>query len=497
MTPSSQDGTNAASAAGPAASTAAKIPTTLIDMHCHVFNATDLPASEFIYRVVRQRYNADPDGLVLGLGAILSLLAGNAPTPVNELADIQKGKPSASAAAAVGGAGGILDWLKLFGHSRRDLIARLGGFYTATNNRCELITPAMVDYNCWLDQPENQGQRPTDQVAVMGAIAKLAGKPRVHGFVGFDPIRAILAANGYNPSGGTALNPIDPHELLRDAVNNHGFLGVKLYPPMGFRAWENGKGDITFSTIVKKYVGVALNKPNNTIEDRELGQLIDAELEKLYRYCADQGVPILAHAYNSNQADECTGWRASPQYWGEVIDNFSTPEKPLRLCLGHFGSFSAHTKFPTCTDAFGAKAWEIIIGGILASAKAQYVFADVSYLSEVLDQSAAGQAQRKTMSAQFKSFIGKYDQQAEHICYGSDWIMLGLEPGHQRYHLELGDFLRHDVALNAAQLGNIYFGNAVRFLGLQPGDQNRARLEKFYRDNKIEKLFPQIDALVA
>lgn len=499
MTPSTQDGTTAPGAASTAAGAAANIPIALIDMHCHVFNATDLPASQFIYRVVRQRYNADPDGLVLGLGAILSALAGNAPTPVDELADIARGRPSPNAASAVGasGTGGILDWLKLFGHSRRELIARLGGFYSATNNHCELITPAMVDYNCWLDQPENQGQRPTDQVAVMGAIAKLPGTPRVHGFVGFDPVRAILAANGYNPSGGTALDPIDPHELLRDAVNNHGFLGVKLYPPMGFRAWQNGKGDITFSTIVKKYVGVALNKPNNTIEDRELGQLINAELEKLYRYCASEGVPILAHAYNSNQADECTGWRASPQYWGEVIDNFSSPQKPLRLCLGHFGSFSAHLKFPACHDAFDAKAWETIIGGILTSAKAPYVFADVSYLSEVLDDSAAGHLQRKKMSDQFKSFIGKYDQQAEHICYGSDWIMLGLESGHQRYHVALGDFLRKDVALNAVQLNNIYFGNATRFLGLQPGDQNRARLEKFYRDNNIQNLFPHIDALVA
>jgi hypothetical protein len=74
--------------------------------------------------------------------------------------------------------------------------------------------------------------------------------------------------------------------------------------------------------------------------------------------------------------------------------------------------------------------------------------------------------------------------------------MLGLEPGHDRYHVALGDFLRHDVGLNAAQLNNIYFGNAVRFLGLQPGDQNRARLEKFYRDNNIQEFFPQIDALV-
>jgi predicted TIM-barrel fold metal-dependent hydrolase len=501
VTPNTQDGTagsGAASLTGAAATPAAKIPTALIDMHCHVFNAADLPASPFIYRVIRERYNADPDGLVLGLGAILAALAGNAPTAADELDDIRHARPTQSGAAAAGSghaadsAAGILDWLKLFGHSRRELIAKLASFYTASQNHCELITPAIVDFDTWLENVEHEGQRLTDQAAVMGAIAKLPGKPRVHGFIGFDPIRAILAPNGYNPSGGTALEPIDPHQLVKDAVNKYGFLGVKLYPPMGFRAWNNGKGDVTFSSIVKRYVGLVYNN----ISDKQLGQLIDAELEKLYRYCTEEGVPILAHAYNSQQADECAGWRASPQYWGEVIDIFSTPQKPLRLCLGHFGSFNAHTKFPTCTDAFGAKAWEIITGGILGKPGGKYVFADVSYLSEALDQSDGWKTRRKAMSDQFKSFISKYDSQAEHICYGSDWIMLGLEQGHDRYHLALGDFLRNDVQLNGAQLNNIYFANAVRFLGLQPGDQNRTRLEQFYQDTNIQQHFPQIDPLV-
>ena len=74
--------------------------------------------------------------------------------------------------------------------------------------------------------------------------------------------------------------------------------------------------------------------------------------------------------------------------------------------------------------------------------------------------------------------------------------MLGRETGHARYHVMLGDFLRNDVQLTAAQLDNVYVGNAVRFLGLRPGDQNRERLEKFYDDNNIRPHFPQIDALV-
>lgn len=473
------------------------IPATLVDMHCHVFNAADLPAGQFIYRVVEQRFSQNPDALIVEIALLLTALGGGAPNAAEELADIRHGRTTRAAAmpaptSAAAGAGALLDWLKLFGEARRDLVARLGRFYSDTNHRCELITPALVDYNAWLDNPDEQGKRLSDQVAVMGAIAKLPGTPRVHGFVGFDPVRAIMAPLGYYP-GGTAMEKIFPLDLVRNAVENHGFLGVKLYPPMGFRAWDNGKGDVAFSSVVKTFVNQGFSR---ALTDRELGERIDEQLEALYRYCADQGVPILAHAYNSNQAEECTGWRASPQYWSEVIEKFSTPEKPLRLCLGHFGSFSAHTKFSACKDAFGAKAWEIIVGSIIASGKGSHVFADLSYLSEVLDRSPGGQKTLNTMAKQFQSFVGTYDKAVEHICYGSDWIMLGLESGHERYHLAVGEFLQRDVGLDGAKLANVYFNNALNFLGLRPGDQNRARLEKFYRDNNIEQHFPAIDALV-
>jgi hypothetical protein len=496
MAPGDQSVAGATVPAGPA-----PIPQTLIDMHCHVFNASDLPTPTFIRRVVTKSFSAEPDALAVLIGGVVDALVGSAPTAADELADIAAGRETSSAGVShnnvllASGNADLFEWVKLFGKSRRELIAKLTGFYAATNTRCELITPALVDFSTWLLHPENDGERLTDQVAVMGAIAKMSGRPRVHGFVGFDPVRAILYQHDYNPAGGTALPPIDPHTLVRDAVSKHGFLGVKLYPPMGFRALNNGKGDITFSQNVKTYVAVALAKPDNTISDKEVGDLIDAELKKLYRYCADEGVPILAHAFNSNQAEACTGWRASPQYWGEVIDEFSTADKPLRLCLGHFGSFSAHEKFKACSD-FDAKAWEIIIGSILAKPGGKFVFADLSYLSEVLDQDDGAPARRAKMRDQFKSFIASYDQKVEHICYGSDWNMLGREPGHQRYHIALGDFLRKDVGLDAAKLANIYSGNAIRFLGLRPGDKGRERLEKFYQDNHIQQYFPKIDPLV-
>ena len=67
-------------------------PKSLIDMHCHVFNATDLPAITFINTVVRERFGQDPDGIMPGVGLLMEFVAGNAPRAADELADL-RGKP--------------------------------------------------------------------------------------------------------------------------------------------------------------------------------------------------------------------------------------------------------------------------------------------------------------------------------------------------------------------------------------------------------------------
>lgn len=490
---------------------AAAVPKSLIDMHCHVFNATDLPAITFINTVVRERYGQDPDGLMPGLGLLIQVLAGQAPRAGDELADL-RGKPrppslfdvNAAAAAAADGEpaddaveadeetkGGLLAWLHLFGLSRRDLIAKLASHYTATGKRCTLMTPALVDYNAWLKNPDIEYQRLDDQVDVMGEIARRKGPVRVHGFVGFDPIRAILAGVDRNPVIESPFPVIDPHKLLRRAVTKQGFLGAKLYPPMGFRAWHNDAPEMNFPQHVKDNVN------SDGIGDSDLGKLIDQELAKLYTYCAKNGVPILAHGYNSNQAGRCFGWRASPQYWREVIQKFSTKEKPLHVCVAHFGRFDAHQVNTQCiSGGIMSEVWEIIFGSILKEPGSAHVYADLSYFSELLDRTEGWEQRRANLRDKLKSYIENFDQEVEHLCYGSDWVMLGLEKNNERYHEELGAFMSEEVGLSQKQMNRLFFGNAVRFLGLGPDDQGRARLKKFYDDNDIADQFPELGAQV-
>jgi len=484
-------------------------PKSLIDMQCHVFNATDLPAITFINTVVRERFGQDPDGIMPGVGLLMEFVAGNAPRAADELADL-RGKPRPPSDFDTNGGGGegfvfppvteepdigedtqggLIAWLHLFGLSRRDLIAKLRGHYTSTGKQCVLMTPALVDYNAWLKHPERKNRRLTDQVAVMGELARQPGTTRVHGFVGFDPIRAILAEVGRNPVGVVSVPPIDPHKLLRDAITRHGFLGVKLYPPMGFRALHNDDPVMVFPQHVRDDVN------SDGIGDSDLGKLIDAQLSKLYKFCAKNGVPILAHGYNSNQAGQCFGWRASPQYWREVIQKFSTAEKPLRVCVAHFGRFDAHQVNANCVaTGMLPDMWEAIFGTILSEPGSEFMFADLSYFAEILDRTEGFQQRRAKLRDKLKKYLEKHDPDVKHLCYGSDWVMLGLEKNNERYHEELGAFLSDDVGLTQKQLNGVFFGNAIRFLGLGPDDQGRARLKNFYGSNNISAMFPKLDA---
>jgi hypothetical protein len=478
------------------------MPSALIDMHCHVFNSTDLPTIRFIDRAYRKRYEHDADFLSLLVGLYKEITLGNAPTATRELADIKAGKvttdkdddksePQSEVAR-------LTRWIAKFNKSRRGLIAELSGNYANTGPQCVLMTPALVDFNTWLDYRDVPGCRLDDQVRVMGAIAKLPGEVRVHGFVGFDPVRAMFAdADATDPNNGNQDDRfnegqkfIDPFALINTAIKDHGFLGVKVYPPMGFRATNNNNGDISFPGTLKTLAGYN--------DDKAFGNILDAYLNKLYAKCANEGIPILAHGYNSWGSGQDYAGRATPQFWKKVIETHSTAEKPLRLCLAHFGRFDAdHIDSPCLDRDLFPGTWEVIFGNILQAdtAKAAHVVTDLSYFAEILYDDLDNRNCAKRLGNLIRKFIDTYDKNVEHLCYGSDWILLAKEPNHRKYHVRLVQFLVNEVGLKPVELARVFFGNAVRFLGLRPGDQNYGRLKDFYHLNNIDGLFPKIEAI--
>ena len=510
----------------------------VIDAHCHVFNASDLPVGGFVQRVVL----GDPEHqVVLGpdprasraalpyLAALLiQLLSGPAPTAESELAAIERGgmpaprsiagrptetdverlrsaleavfDPSAARGASDrapdGGdlseegrvifarivadetgidpaaterrrgaartdaiARGLLvgdgvisrhvQWARLLTRPRREIIASAVELYGGGAG-VTLFTPSLVDYTQWLeDEPRSDIE---DQIRVMERIQRLPMGAAVHCFAPYDPWRQIVDEEaGRSPS---AL------ELVAWAVREMGFVGVKLYPPMGFLPTGNAEA--------------RQNYPARAVAIREFPRKLDAALDRLYGWAAEESVAIMAHTANSNGAAEGYSVRAHPDGWRPVLARYPG----LRLNLAHFGGFDERGP-----DDSLEGTWEVAVGRLISEGRGE-VYADVSYLSEVFAESSQDERQRMIAPA-LKDFVQEYDPDLNHLMYGSDWIMLGREAGHGAY-LHRVTALFEDVVREGAELRRFLGGNAARFLGLRPGDAGRARLEAYYAKHHLD-----------
>ena len=253
--------------------------------------------------------------------------------------------------------GRFFRWGRLLTGYRSTIAETYRSTYDTAGKRLILATPALVDYNYWLEDQSPAALR--DQVEVMSRLSLREPYP-VHGFAPFDPLRELR----HPASGSSSLG------IVQDAVNTFGFLGVKLYPPMGFRPSGNAEG-IAFPAFAHQ------NQP-------DFGARLDEALDRLYAWCEAEEVPILAHTLDSQGANNEFGARAEPRFWERVLEG-----KPaLRLNLAHFGNFitAAPGSAPTAEKLKGT--WEFEIGNYVKGGRFKNVYADLSYFSWVLGEGA-------------------------------------------------------------------------------------------------------------
>lgn len=74
-------------------------------------------------------------------------------------------------------------------------------------------------------------------MTLMGKLSKLY-PGECHAFFPFCPWRQVHFDKAADK--GSLENPL---ALIEEAIDHHGFVGVKLYPPMGFRPWNNKKAE--------------------------------------------------------------------------------------------------------------------------------------------------------------------------------------------------------------------------------------------------------------
>jgi len=440
----------------------------VVDVHCHHFNASDLPITGFIARTtpglteITRGVTPIPEQILRGVvGTIHGWLNAEAPSadaevpllraafasggligPVPPLAlpralfDRLAG-PLASllgldAARLSDGFFQLAETLHLVSHARARIAASLATIYPTVS----LFTPLLVDYDAWSDDHAESSlasQVPANELCARLSIRGCIGRrdARLHPFIAFDPLR----------DGALA--------IVQQAVLRSGFIGVKLYPPVGFLPLGNAE------------VG----------PDRARGEALDAALRALYALCEREEVPITAHASPGNEFALGYGEMAAPARWAPALREFPN----LRLNFGHFGH-------ETGTDGAGGidarDAWMRQAAELIETHA--HVYADLSSSPLVYD---AGYAAR--FGAHLQALSARFQRLPARLMYGSDWWLNRFDPHGES---AVGTFQRFLTTWLGPEARDAIMGrNALRFLGFLDEDdrlalsnRNQQRLRAFY-----------------
>lgn len=340
-----------------------------------------------------------------------------------------------------------IKWVGRLKHFRADIIRELIQTYGGEPDGVRLFASAQVDFELWLrDKP----QTPIAQQIELGERLSLAFPGRIHFFAPFDPWRDSATA----ASAGDALT------LVQQAVVERGFLGVKLYPPMGFAA--SGNAELDFSAVGQH-------------DSKAFGRKLDGSLDRLFDWALEHDVPIMAHCNFSEESKHGFARRASPEFWRAALAKHSG----LRVNLGHFGG----------QDNLGpggvneAAGWPETIMSLMATADGARVYTDIGNF-DLHDR-----PERTAWLATLQKALGQNPVLLSRLMYGSDWLLLATSDDYEDFLMQFRDGLGGMGTLSPAQIDAVVGGNARDFLGLNPGDKARGRLEAFYDTNGLTRPF--------
>jgi predicted TIM-barrel fold metal-dependent hydrolase len=296
-------------------------------------------------------------------------------------------------------------------------------------------------------------------IAAMGLVSKRMNGSMVHGYVGYDPLEQVYFRRGFQARR-------DQIGLIKSAVEDHGFIGVKLYPPMGFKPLRNARGQTYPKPILNELGG-------------QLSDDLNGAMDELFQLCTTLDIPILSHAAASNGAGPKYSDRGDPAFWLPAISKYPK----LRLCLAHFGRFAYRSAAAPAGSSLPESSWEWTLGRQIKSNRDNRLYADLSYLTEA---QASDVDSRRKLGRQMRRYISEFDPKLDRLLHGSDWIMLGKEPRNESYATDLVDFLKSEVGLTPPTMEHVLRLNTISFLGLAIGNATRARLVSFYRRHELD-----------
>jgi predicted TIM-barrel fold metal-dependent hydrolase len=368
-------------------------------------------------------------------------------------------------AGAAPGVGGTVDgafafMVRDFSYRYASVHEYLEEYSAGPNRKIDLMVTTYIDYDWPLGTEKSPPCSLAEQMALAERISRLT-RGWVHSNVPFCPFKQVAFNRGL-----TAENPI---ALVKDAVLNHGHIGVKFYPPMGFKPLDNESLRIGFwddSPLVDK-----LKRPS-------LGRDLDDALRALYDFCGTNDVPLMAHTSPTMVTlDKYKTEVLDPSFWANV----TAYKAGLRINFAHFGNTDILTANGGDANARGLMA--LMTAG--AGSPGERLYADSAYLADMLSNSGG-------METEFAKLLARPPAPgraplAERLMYGTDWDMMVIEGKATAGYLDdfqaMFDRLAVKPGLDPGHdLVNRFFGlNAIEYLGLRPGQRTRQRLDDFHR----------------
>lgn len=275
---------------------------------------------------------------------------------------------------------------------------------------------SLVDFDRWLQCPPRSAHE--DQVRLHIELSR-----RSSGY--------MLPLVSYNP--WTDIAEKGRSLALVETAIKAGCVGVKIYPPNGFRPWGNAK---------------AVAGPGQPD-----GRAIDDVLRAFWKKCGELDVPVMAHTSESMGADDEHEKLGGPDGWKLLLaqDFWSKSDGP-RVNLGHFGGDS------------GAKVngWTNEFAELMQEPKAQGIYADLGYWDK-LQCGIVGVEQCEPAKIRLRSVlekpVGRTETVADRIMYGSDWLMLSKEKYWANYARQLQQVIS-EIAPSSVE--KIFAQNASR-----------------------------------
>jgi hypothetical protein len=367
----------------------------------------------------------------------------------------------------------------------------------------ELYVPLVIDYEYWF---KSTRETPiAHQVRLVYEEVVLPFEGKIHPFVPFDPARELAyRANLPGPADPDNGPPeaTSSLEMVKDAIRNKGFIGVKIYNTLGYRPLNNAAVDEQRRHIFRK------NKMDRYTVFT--GEEFDEVLEEFYEFCVQEQVPITAHC-NATGIEAYPGASldfASPPYWRAVLDRF--PD--LHLNLAHFGwnhpegyyppvrwplisrplrqlGEAIRRRFPNMlTGRARMRGKETWVGDICAMMRDYpYQFTDVAHHGITEDENIP-----KYIDA-YKGMCHDYPEIKKRLLFGIDWHVITRAATHREFKDRYLRVLREGNLFNDEEIADFLGGNALDFLGLLPlgtspqegWTKNRERLQRFYQDHSI------------